>query len=144
MKFLRKYIARKFGKERQEYLFQGLKDVIIKTLICTEPNIVKEMNKVGDRQKCCFEVYGFDLMFDEEFKPWVLEVNCLPSLSSSSMFDKQVKTQLISDCFSLIGIRGYNKNEMRRERQLEVQIAQKEGRTLYPEKEPVFKTSMKI
>ena len=89
-------------------------------------------------------MYGFDIMFDDDLKPWVLEVNCLPSLSSSSMFDKQVKTQLITDCFSLIGIRGYNKNEMRKERQLELQIAKKEGRTPYPEKEPVFKTSMKI
>jgi len=69
-----------------------MKDVIIKTLVCAEPNIVKELNKAGDRQKCCFEVYGFDIMFDDDLKPWVLEVNRLPSLSSSSMFDKQVKT----------------------------------------------------
>lgn len=74
------------------------------------------MNKAGDRQKCCFEVYGFDIMFDQDLKPWVLEVNCLPSLSSSSMFDKQVKTQLITDTFSLIGVRGYNKNQMREQR----------------------------
>lgn len=55
-------------------------------------------------------------MFDQSLKPWVLEVNCLPSLSSSSMFDKQVKTQLICDTFTLIGFRGYDKNEMQNER----------------------------
>ena len=48
-------------------------------------------------------------MFDDRMKPWVLEVNCLPSLSSSSIFDKHVKTQLICDAFTLIGIRGFNK-----------------------------------
>ena len=73
-------------------MFEGCKDVVIKTLLCAEPNIVKEMNHCGNRQRCCFEVFGFDIMFDDDFKPWVLEVNCLPSLSSSSMFDKQVKT----------------------------------------------------
>jgi hypothetical protein len=90
-------------------LWAACKDVIIKTILCAEPSIVSEMNQCGNRQKCCFEVYGFDIMFDANMKPWVLEVNCLPSLSSSSVFDKQVKTQLIADTFTLIGFRGYDK-----------------------------------
>jgi hypothetical protein len=53
-------------------------------------------------------------MFDSKMKPWVLEVNCLPSLSSSSIFDKQVKTMLICDTFTLIGIRGYDKLQMKK------------------------------
>lgn len=53
-------------------------------------------------------------MFDHNMKPWVLEVNSMPSLSSSSVFDKQVKTMLIADTFSLIGIRGYDKSVVRK------------------------------
>ena len=56
-------------------------------------------------------------MFDENMKPWVLEVNSMPSLSSSSVFDKQVKTMLIADTFSLIGIRGYDKNVVRQQQE---------------------------
>ena len=55
-------------------------------------------------------------MFDANMKPWVLEVNCLPSLSSSSVFDKQVKTQLIADSFNLIGLRGYDKSIVRKQK----------------------------
>jgi hypothetical protein len=51
-------------------------------------------------------------MFDENFKPWILEINCLPSLSSSSAFDKDVKTKLVCDTLNLLGIRGYNKKIM--------------------------------
>ena len=94
-------------------LYKHCHDVIIKTLISAEVPIVTELNKVGNRQKCCFEIYGFDIMFDQALKPWVLEVNCLPSLSSSSIFDKQVKTQLICDAFTLVGFLGYNKEIMR-------------------------------
>ena len=74
--------------KKDEDIFQSCHDVIIKTLISVEPQIVKDMNLCGNRQKCCFEVYGFDIIWDENMKPWVLEVNCLPSLSSSSIFDK--------------------------------------------------------
>ena len=91
--FLKKYLRKQKQEEgytfkKDEDIFSGCHDVIIKTLISAEPSIVKEMNKVGNRQKCCFEVFGFDIMFDQNLKPWVLEVNCLPSLSSSSVFDK--------------------------------------------------------
>ena len=39
----------------------------------------------------------------------MLEVNCLPSLSSSSQFDKHVKTKLVADTLNLIGMKGYDK-----------------------------------
>lgn len=91
--FLKKYLRKKMTEEgyafkKDEDIFSACHDAIIKTLIAVEPEIVKEMDKVGNRQKCCFEVYGFDIIFDNQMKPWVLEVNCLPSLSSSSIFDK--------------------------------------------------------
>ena len=72
-------------------------------------------------------------------KPWVLEVNCLPSLSSSSMFDKQVKTQLICDTFTLIGIRGFDKNQMREQKEERI----KKGAELV-EEAPVFKQTMTL
>jgi uncharacterized protein (UPF0147 family) len=83
-------------------------------------------------------------MIDQDLKSWILEVNCLPSLSSSSMFDKQVKTQLITDAFTVIGIRGYNKVDMKNEVSAVVKKAQKELRPTYEEKEPQFKASNKI
>ena len=57
-------------------------------------------------------MYGFDVLIDENLKPWLLEVNVFPSLSSSSPFDKIVKSQLICDVFTLIGLRGYDKQKV--------------------------------
>ena len=93
-----------------DFVFAQIKDVIVKTLISVEPYIVGSLNKCppGNRQSC-FEIYGFDVLIDESLKPWLLEVNVFPSLSSSSPFDKIVKSQLICDVFTLIGIRGYDK-----------------------------------
>ena len=52
-----------------------------------------------------FEVYGFDVLVDANLRPWLLEVNVSPSLSSSSPLDKQIKTTLLSDTLYLIGFR---------------------------------------
>ena len=31
-------------------------------------------------------MYGFDIMFDEEMKPWVLEINLSPACSERTQF----------------------------------------------------------
>lgn len=43
-------------------------------------------------------------MIDEQLQPWLLEVNIFPSFSSSSPYDKRVKTQLVADAFTLVGV----------------------------------------
>lgn len=82
---------------------------MLKTLISVEPTIVSNLQKSPNFRNNCFELYGFDVIIDANLKPWILEVNVLPSLSSSSAFDKRIKTMLVCDALTLIGIRGYEK-----------------------------------
>jgi len=49
LRFLKKYINKKYGQHKSFELFEGCKDVVIKTLLCAEPNIVKELNLCGNR-----------------------------------------------------------------------------------------------
>lgn len=56
-------------------------------------------------------------MFDYKMKPWLLEVNLSPSLSSSSAFDKNIKTRLICDTLTLVGIKPYDKQKYRQEQE---------------------------
>ena len=46
-------------------------------------------------------------MIDSELKPWLLDVNCHPNLASSSPMDKRIKTMLMCDTLTLVGIRPY-------------------------------------
>lgn len=36
---------------------------------------------------CCFELFGFDVMIDNSFKPWLLEVNSGPAMSMDNNVD---------------------------------------------------------
>lgn len=83
---------------------EEMNDIIIKTLISVESKINETMEFNEIHRQSCFEVYGFDIMIDDELQPWLVEVNVTPSLSSSSPFDKKLKTQLICDSLTLIGI----------------------------------------
>lgn len=81
-------------------------------MISVEPHVVGNLNKAPGSRNTCFELYGFDVLIDKNLKPWLLEVNVLPSLSSSSPFDKIIKTMLICDVLTLVGIRGYDKKKV--------------------------------
>jgi len=118
---LREYLA----STGQDYdvMMAHIEDLIIKTLVATEPAIVNTWHQganystrgtaaqhfaqLGPNQTC-FELFGFDVMVDADLKPWLLEVNVFPSLSSSSPFDKRVKTVLIADALTLVGFQPFD------------------------------------
>jgi hypothetical protein len=52
-------------------------------------------------KKCCFELFGFDILLDENINPWLIEVNLSPSLCCDSPLDHKIKTELIAECFNL-------------------------------------------
>lgn len=49
-------------------------------------------------------MFGFDILIDENLKPWLIEVNLAPSLSCESKLDLEIKSSLIRDLFNLVGI----------------------------------------
>eukprot|EP01062_Namystynia_karyoxenos_P013669 TRINITY_DN14914_c0_g1_i1.p1 TRINITY_DN14914_c0_g1~~TRINITY_DN14914_c0_g1_i1.p1 ORF type:complete len:600 (+),score=172.18 TRINITY_DN14914_c0_g1_i1:141-1940(+) len=54
----------------------------------------------------CFELYGFDLIIDEAFKVWLLEVNFAPALQIDGPVDTRVKRPLIADMMDTLRIPG--------------------------------------
>ncbi len=99
-------LRKEFQKMNIDYneVFAKIKDLIIKTVFSAEQPILQCMG--GNKNKnACFEIYGFDVIIDAKLRPWLLEVNVSPSLSSSSPLDKQIKSSLLSDTLYLIGFR---------------------------------------
>ena len=86
------------------FIWQKIKDIIIKTIISAESKIVAGVKMHVPYRNNCFELLGFDILIDDNLTPWLLEVNLSPSLNTDSEIDLKVKSTLISDLFNLVGI----------------------------------------
>ena len=84
---------------------------MVKACISVEPTLANNLQRAGNGRRLCFELFGFDVILDRDLRPWLLEVNTMPSLSSSSELDRRIKTSLMSDTFNCIGIIPYNKKK---------------------------------
>ena len=76
-------------------LIPKLKEIIIYTMKCAK-------NKINKRdRRLCFEIFGYDFMFDIEYKPYLLEINTNPGLEISSPLIEMLIPRLIDDAFKL-------------------------------------------
>ncbi|GAX80569.1 hypothetical protein CEUSTIGMA_g8006.t1 [Chlamydomonas eustigma] len=91
---LRLYIEAIRGVETCEKLFSEIEGVVIKSLKACQ-NII-----INDRH--CFELYGFDIILDQELRPWLIEVNASPSLSTTTQSDRLLKFKVINDVLLLV------------------------------------------
>ncbi|ESO84501.1 hypothetical protein LOTGIDRAFT_132183, partial [Lottia gigantea] len=85
-------------------LMMRIEDVIIKTIISVELPVATACKMFMPHRGNCFELYGFDVLIDENLKPWIVEVNLSPSLACDSPMDLKIKSNMLCDLFSLTGL----------------------------------------
>ncbi|XP_054624707.1 probable tubulin polyglutamylase TTLL9 isoform X2 [Dunckerocampus dactyliophorus] len=91
---LRMYLTAKHGRQMVETLFKEMDNIIIISL--------QSVQKIIINDKHCFELYGYDIMLDENLKPWLIEVNAFPSLAPSSQEDYDMKYRLLEDTVNIV------------------------------------------
>ena len=75
-------------------LFIKIQYIVILTVLIQANQVPKVSN--------CFELYGFDILIDENMKPWLLEVNFSPAFAADCQADMLVKRPLLSDLLDLL------------------------------------------
>jgi tubulin polyglutamylase TTLL9 len=88
----------RYGVERVNTLFMEILMIIIRSL--------QSVQKVMINDKHCFELYGYDILIDDQLKPWLLEVNASPSLTANTQDDWALKVGMLDDAMSLIDLEG--------------------------------------
>ena len=82
------------GKEPTDRCFDGIRNIVYISL--------KSVQSVIINDKHCFEVYGFDVLIDDQLKPWLIEINASPSLSTTTDSDRNLKMGVINDAFNIV------------------------------------------
>ncbi|XP_076626725.1 tubulin monoglutamylase TTLL4 [Colletes latitarsis] len=92
-------------------LWSKIKDIVVKTLIAAESDMNKAISGNLVSNYTCYELYGFDVLLDENLKPWLLEVNTLPSLQTDTLLDTAIKGPLVTNVLNMAGYQ-IPKNEL--------------------------------
>ena len=58
-------------------------------------------------------------MLDDKLKPWLIEVNNMPSFATDTPLDEKVKSELMLDTFKLLNLSIKRKKKLKREKQAE-------------------------
>jgi len=70
-----------------ELLWNRIYDLVIKTVISCEDEVVTQIRRYGLNRSNWFDLLGFDILLDAELNPWLMEVNLCPSLATESPLD---------------------------------------------------------
>jgi hypothetical protein len=85
-------------------LWRDMKEVAVKTLIACESEVFTKLKSLSGSDKCCYEVFGFDMLLNESLFVYLIEVNIYPSMATGSPLDKRIKETLITDALHIKGV----------------------------------------
>ncbi|KRX01263.1 hypothetical protein PPERSA_11710 [Pseudocohnilembus persalinus] len=88
-------------------LYMEIRQIIVKSIIAAQPQMSYLYKHCQPKEKVtdmCFEVLGFDIMVDNNMKPWLIEINHSPSFTTDTPLDLQIKRHLVIDTFNIINI----------------------------------------
>lgn len=87
------YVEATRGRHAGEKLLRDIHAVMLHSLRAVQPVIINDQH--------CFECYGYDIIIDDNLKPWLVEVNASPSLTTTTREDRNMKSRLLRDVMEL-------------------------------------------
>ena len=76
----------------------------------------------------CFEILGIDVMLDSNLKPWLIEINHLPSFATDSPLDQDIKATVIEQTLRVIRAKASDKRKFEENHKREASSRLYEGR----------------
>ena len=104
IKTLSKHIEKEGGNWTK--VWEEIKDLSIKTILLNYGEIQKIMIEEYPnlRKNNIIHRYGFDIMIDSNFKPWLLEVNTKPAMELYNIINVYNKLRIEADRVNLVGM----------------------------------------
>jgi len=114
-------------------IWENIKDIMIKSLIAVENDLIKKANKTNASRYSSFSWFGVDIILDSNLKPWLAEFNTVRTdLTIRAEVRRRIKTEqnlnpsLVKDILDLaryqIPNRISKKNQMKVVKSLNLQL----------------------
>ncbi|KAJ1459998.1 tubulin-tyrosine ligase family-domain-containing protein [Pelagophyceae sp. CCMP2097] len=98
LKSLKLLMAARHGLDAVDQLFLAIERVVVRSLLSVQHVMIAD--------KHCFELFGYDILIDDDLKPWLIEVNASPSLTANTREDYVLKCDLLNDTLDIVDLEG--------------------------------------
>ncbi|CAK4666438.1 hypothetical protein LEN26_015124 [Aphanomyces euteiches] len=131
LKWFFSWLGEQYDKSDIDKLWHGIGDICLKAILSVQPTLSQEYQSTfakftrkstdGVDPSCmpntaranaassCFAILGMDVLVDENLKPWLLEVNHLPSFGCDSPLDWNIKERLLNQALDIMRISATDK-----------------------------------
>ncbi|CAF4045375.1 unnamed protein product, partial [Rotaria sp. Silwood2] len=100
--FIEKYLKpNKLADKWNSYIYPAMKDAIICSMLVAQDTIEPRKNS--------FELFGADFMLGEDLKPWLIEINCSPTMARCTAVTTEMCDGVLEDTCKVIIDRKYNR-----------------------------------
>ena len=87
-------------------LWEAIGERVVKTMVSVQPHLEHTYYTARQRSDdvgySCFELLGFDVLFDHKLRPYLLEVNHSPSFTCDSPLDSLVKASVLKGTMEMV------------------------------------------
>jgi len=113
LSILRKYFLRK-GLD-YDRIYDQVKDIFIKMIFSVRQKLVNYMKKYRLNNSNFYHLIGFDIILDENLKPYLLEANRRDGARDDNDAEKKYTFQMIVDTINLIGLKTFKVKDKKTE-----------------------------
>ena len=107
------YFERYCAKNGINYtdIMNQMKDIFVKTFISLNSDFLELMEKRANKDRNSYQLYGLDLIIDQNHRVHLLELNRNPTMRNGHAVCDYMYDSLITDILNIIGIVPFNHNE---------------------------------
>ena len=99
---LKEYL--KHNNKNYNKLFEGINNVIYLTMLSVKDKLCNLKNIYNNKT---FQLFGLDIIFDNDMNPYLLEMNKGPDMVPRSITDEKMKFKVEQDIFNILEVAKY-------------------------------------